>query len=345
METLLKQLTEAVGVSGDEYEVRRLIRDLIREHVDDWWVDALGNLLALKKGTGANDLRVLVDAHMDEVGLIVTGIDSSGHLQFDKLGSIDDRVLAGATVQVGRNKIKGVIGIRPIHLIKNTERAQVTEYTTLRIDIGAQDDKEAGAQAAVGDRGTFFGRYQSLGPTAISKAFDNRAGCAALIQLLQGERYPFDLYAVFSVQEEIGLRGAIVAANAIAPDIALVLECTPAYDLPTEQDVNPNTYLGRGPCIYVMDNVTIQDPRLVRHLITTAAKHNLPYQIRQPGGGGTNTGRYQRALDGIPAATLGLPGRHAHTACTIIHLADYENYVKMADAALRALDRSIISRQ
>lgn len=345
MEQLLQQLTEAVGVSGDEYDVRRLIRDAIREHVDEWWVDALGNLLAVRKGTGGSPLRVLVDAHMDEIGLIITGVDSNGHLQFEKVGSIDDRVLAGATVQVGRNKIKGVIGIRPIHLIKNAERAQVTEAGNLRIDIGARDDKEASSQVAIGDRATFVGRYQELGPTAMGKAFDNRAGCAALIQLLQGERYPFDLYVVFSVQEEIGLRGAMVAANAIAPSLALVLECTPAYDLPTEPDVSPNTYLGRGPCIYVMDSVTIQDPRLVRHLMSTAAAHDIPHQVRQPGGGGTNTGRYQRALSGIPAATIGLPGRHAHTAQMIIDLTDYSNYVRLADVALRTLDPAIIERQ
>ncbi len=344
MHTLLQQLTEAVGVSGDEHAVRRIIRDHIQPHVSEWWVDALGNLIALKKGNGDSPLRVLVDAHMDEIGLIVSAIDSNGCLAFDKVGSIDDRILAGATVQIGRQGIIGVIGIRPIHLTKGaSERSQVIEAGQLRIDIGAKDDKEAGAQVKIGDRVAFVGRYRELGPTAMAKAFDNRAGCAALIELLQGSPYPFDVYACFTVQEEIGLRGAQVAAQAVRPDVALVLECTPAYDLPTEEDVSPNTYLGRGPCLYIMDNVTIQDPRLVRHWMTSAAAEGIPYQIRQPGGGGTNTGRYQRAGAGIPAAAIGLPGRHAHTPYMIISLDDYANYVRLADVGLRALTPDIIN--
>lgn len=344
MHLLLQQLTEAVGISGDEHAVRRLIRDHIQPHVAQWQVDALGNLIALKKGDGSSRLRVAVDAHMDEIGLIVSAIDSNGCLQFEKVGGIDDRVLAGLTVQVGPSRLPGVIGIRPIHLTKGaSERSQVIESSQLRIDIGAKDEKEAGAQVKIGDRVAFVGRYRELGPTAMGKAFDNRAGCAALIELLQGPPYPFDLYACFTVQEEIGLRGAQVAAQAVQPDVALVLECTPAYDLPTEEDVSPNTYMGRGPCLYVMDSVTIQDPRLVRHLMTATVAHNIPYQIRQPGGGGTNTGRYQRAGDGIPAATIGLPGRHAHTPHMIISLDDYANYVRLADAGLRTLTPDIFA--
>src|SRR5690606_15049932 len=155
----------------------------------------------------------------------------------------------------------------------------------------------AAAKVKVGDYAAFVTEYEELegGRAAIGKAFDNRAGCAALIELLRGDPYPFDLVAAFTVQEEVGLRGARVAAFNARADAALVLECTPAYDLPTTRDVSPNVAMGKGVSIYVMDARTIQDPRLVAHLMATGDAHGIPYQIRQPGGGGTNTGAIQRA--------------------------------------------------
>jgi endoglucanase len=351
MNELLKQLSEAVGVSGDEKAIRLIVRDHIADHVDEWHVDAMGNLIALKKGTGASDLRVLVDAHMDEVGIIITGIDSNGTLQFAKIGGVDDRVLAGAVMQIGPNKIKGVIGLRPVHLISSAaESSKVVPSASLRIDIGASSKDNAAAKVKIGDRGTFVAEYEEIGerdePTmALGKAFDNRAGCAALIELLRGERYPFDLYASFSVQEEIGMRGVRVVSYAVKPDVAFVLECTPAYDFPGTEDRSPNAYCGRGPVLYVMDSAMIQDPRLVQHIMRAGRARDIPFHVRQPGGGGTNTGPIQRADTGMPAATIGLPGRHLHTPSIIINLADYANYVKLADAALRDLTRETIIRR
>jgi endoglucanase len=319
-----------------------LIRDLVADHVDEWRVDSLGNLIALKKGNGeappGAPARVMVDAHMDEVGLMVTEIDSNGTLKFIGIGGFDDRALLGKTVQVGPKKVPGVIGARPIHLLKGNERNSVVRQDAMRIDIGAKDKDDAGSRARVGDRAAFVTEYQELGETAVAKAFDNRAGCAALVELLRKERYPFDLYAAFTVQEEVGLRGARVAAYTIEPDVALILECTPAYDLPNERDVSPNVALGQGPSIYVMDASAIQDPRLVAHITRTAAGRGSPYQIRQPGGGGTDTGAIQRARQPIPAATIAVPGRYAHTPAMMIHLADYENVVRLAEATLRSLD-------
>ncbi|MFQ5399654.1 MAG: M42 family metallopeptidase [Anaerolineae bacterium] len=341
---LLQQLTEAVGVSGDEKQVRLLIRDLIAPHVDEWRVDAMGNLLALKKGTGAVDLRVMVDAHMDEVGLMVTGIDSNGTLRFEPAGGFDDRSLLGKVVQVGPKRITGVIGARPIHLLKASQRNSVVKRDAMRIDIGAKNKEAAGRKVNIGDRAAFVTQYEELGQTAVGKAFDNRAGCAALIELLRAEPYPFDLWAAFTVQEEVGLRGARIAAYAIRPDAALVLECTPAYDLPNEKDVSPNVALGKGPSIYVMDRVTIQDPRLVSHITRTAAANGLPFQIRQPGGGGTNTAVIQRTRAGVPSATIAVPGRYAHTPCMMINMNDYANVVKLAEATLRGLTTNIIGR-
>jgi len=344
MNELLKQLTEAVGVSSAEKEVRLLIRDLIADHVDEWHVDAMGNLIAVKRGTGASDLRVLVDAHMDEVGLMVIDIDSSGMLKFDGVGGFDDRALLGKVVQVGPKKITGVIGARPIHLLKAGQYTAVVKRDAMRIDIGAKNKEAASSKIKVGDVAAFVTEYEELGPTAIGKAFDNRAGCAALIELLRAEPYPFDLVAAFTVQEEVGLRGAEVAAYGVKPDAALVLECTPAFDLPNEDDVSPNVALGHGPSIYVMDRGTIQDPRLVSHISRTAAENSIPFQIRQPGGGGTNTAAIQRLHGGIPAATIATPGRYAHTPAMMINLDDYANVVRLAEATLRALTPEIIKR-
>lgn len=346
MNDLLKNLTEAVGVSGAEKEVRILIRDLIADHVDEWSVDTMGSLTAVKRGNGQYDLRVLVDAHMDEVGLLVTDIDTGGMLKFTNVGGFDDRTLLGKFVQVGPNKIPGVIGARAVHLLKPSEYSKVVKMDAMRIDIGAKNKDSAAAKVKVGDYAAFVTEYEELegGRAAIGKAFDNRAGCAALVELLRGDPYPFDLVAAFTVQEEVGLRGARVAAVNARADAALVLECTPAYDLPTTRDVSPNVAMGKGVSIYVMDARTIQDPRLVAHLMATGDANGIPYQIRQPGGGGTNTGAIQRAGIGIPAATLAVPGRYAHTPTMMMSLDDYENMVLLAGASLRTLTPDILRR-
>ena len=348
MNELLRQLTEATGVSGAEKEVRLLIRDLVADHVDEWSVDTMGNLLATKRGTGESDLRLLIDAHMDEVGLLVVEIESSGMLKFTTVGGFDDRALLGKVVQIGPQKIVGVIGARAVHLLKSGEYGKVVKADAMRIDIGAKNKDSAAAKVKVGEYAAFVTAYEESGApggrTAIGKAFDNRAGCAALVELLRGERYPFHLVAAFTVQEEVGLRGAQIAAYSVRPDAALVLECTPAYDLPNEKDVSPNVALGQGPSIYVMDARTMQDPRLVAHLTRTGDAHAIPYQIRQPGGGGTNTGAIQRAAAGIPVATVAVPGRYAHTPTLMISLDDYDNVVRLADAALRGLTADVVRR-
>lgn len=345
MNELLQNLTEAVGVSGAEKEVRLLIRDLIAAYVDEWRVDSMGNLIALKKGTGASDLQVMVDAHMDEVGLIVSGYASDGTLRFRTIGGFDDRSLLGKVVQVGPKKHMGVIGARPIHLSTTSQRNSVTKLKDMRIDIGAKNKDDASAKVKIGERAAFVTKYDELGETAVAKAFDNRAGCAALVELLRARPYPFDLYAAFTVQEEVGLRGAGVAAYSINPDAALILECTPAYDLPNEEDASPNVALGGGPSLYVMDRGTFQSPQLVSHIMKTADANDIPYQIRKPGGGGTNTAVIQRVRGAIPAATIAVPGRYAHTPAMMINLNDYTNVVKLAEATLRSLTKETIKRE
>lgn len=344
MNELLKNLTEAVGVSGEEKEVRKLIRDLIQDHVDEWHVDTMGNLIALKKGTGAVGLKVMIDAHMDEVGLIVSGYDTNGTLKFDCIGGFDDRALLGKVVQVGPKKTIGIIGARPIHLTTAAQRGTIVKRDTMRIDIGSKDKDAVSKKVKLGERAAFVTQYEELGATAIGKSFDNRAGCAALVELLRKRPYPFDLYAAFTVQEEVGLRGAQVAAYGIDPDVAIILECTPAYDLPNKDDASPNVALGSGPALYVMDSQTIQDPMLVAHIMKTAESNNIPFQIRRPGGGGTNTGTIQRTGGATSAATIAVPGRYAHTPAMMINLTDYANVVKLTEAALRSLAPETVKR-
>jgi endoglucanase len=343
MNELLQQLSEAVGVSGEEKEVRLLIRDLIVDHVDSWHVDAMGNLLAVKQGTGNAAKNVLVDAHMDEVGLMIIGIESDGTLRFEAVGGISDRTLLGKVVQVGPKKLTGVIGARPTHLLSGSQHNSIVKRESMRIDIGATKNSNAKSKVDIGDRAAFVTAYEEQGPIAIGKAFDDRVGCAVLVELLRRDPYPFTLHASFSVQEEVGLRGAPAAAYGVRPDLALVLECTPAYDQPHDRDVGTNVRLGAGPAIYVMDAGTIQHPRLVSHIMRTADRQQIPFQVRQPGGGGTNTAAIQRLHGGIPAATIAAPARYIHAPASMIHREDFQHVIELADATLRTLSNDLLS--
>jgi tetrahedral aminopeptidase len=348
MNQLLQQLSETVGVSGDEKAVRLLIRDLIQEHVDEWHIDPMGNLIALKKGTGASNLKIMLDAHMDEVGLMLTEAHSDGTFGFECVGGFDDRALLGKIVQVGEKKIPGVIGARPVHLLTGGEYTRVVKRDTMRIDIGATSKESALKHGAPGDRVGFLTPYEEWDQVALGKALDDRVGCALIIELLRGERYPFDLYAAFTVQEEVGLRGATTAAYHIQPSAAFILDCTPAFDLPHpangDKDSSPNVALGLGPAVYVMDSGTIQDPRMVSYLLRTAEENNLPIQIRRPGGGGTNTASVQKAAGGTAVATISLPGRYLHAPISMIRLDDYQHTLALLQAALRNFTPDIISR-
>ncbi len=322
--TLLKQLSEAFGVSGDEDAVRALVLDAIRPHVTDLHIDPMGNILAVKRGTGAQNLRVMAAAHMDEVGMMVMGADSDGLIRFTSIGGLDARILPGARVLVGPERVPGVIGFTPIHL--NRSQTAV-EIDNLRIDIGVSSREAAQRAAERGDRIAFASEYVDLGPTVRCKAFDDRAGCATLIRLVQGEPFPFDLQVAFTVQEEVGLRGAIVAARHFMPDAAFVLETTACHDLPQdpdEPDQTTITRMGEGPAIYVADRTTIYPPRMVQHLVSAAERAGLPHQFRSPQhAGGTDAGVIHQAGTGVLTATISTPCRYLHGPHTLMHKADW----------------------
>ena len=340
---ILKELSEAFGVSGNEDDVRAIVLDAVREHVDEVKVDALGNVLAFKRGTGRQRMRVMLAAHMDEVGLMVVGHDNDGFLRVRSVGGIDPRLLPGTLLQVGSERIYGVIGVKPIHLLKENAD-KVAKLEDLVVDVGAKSKDEARKLAPLGTYATFATRFRELGPTVRGKAFDDRAGCAVLVELLRGERFRFDFHAVFTVQEEVGLRGARVAAYAIEPDCAFALEGTVADDMPRDKDVSPTTELGQGPAITVMDRSFIADRRLVRLLTSTAGELDIPYQIKQPGIGGTDAGAIHLTREGVPSVTVAVPCRYIHSPVALLSLDDFNNTVRLMRASLARLTRRTMRR-
>ena len=292
----------------------------------------------------------MIAAHMDEVGLMITGFDASGGLRFQPVGGIDDRILPGKVLLVGPDKIPGVIGAKPVHLLKGDEWKQVVKIDSMVIDIGASSKEEAEKLVKLGQVAAFTTRYNKVGRTATGKAFDDRAGCAVLVELLRGgpagagSRFPFDLHAVFTVQEEVGLRGARVAASAVEPDCAFVLEGTICDDLPKDKDTSPTTELGKGPAISLMDRSAFADRRLVDHLVATAEKLGIPYQFKQPGVGGTDAGAITRSKAGVPTVSVAVPCRYIHSPVARLSLDDFDNTVRLMRESLKRLTPDVLKR-
>jgi len=338
--SLLEKISEARGVSGHEDEVRQILLEAVRERVDEYRVDTLGNLITYKKARrpfpGEKPLRVMLAAHMDEVGLMITHIEESGLLRFHPVGGIDDRILLSKVVLIGDDKVPGVIGVKPIHLQEKKERDQVIKVDQMTIDIGATSKAEAEKLVKVGDYATFATCFAELGDTVKGKAFDDRAGCTVLAALLQ-EEYPCDLYGVFTVQEEVGLRGARVAAYAIEPDVAFVFEGTICDDTPKKRDVSPTSELGKGPVITIMDRTFIAHRGLVDLLVRTAKEEGIPYQFKQPGKGGTDAGPIHLTKEGVPSAAVSVPSRYIHSPVCLLSKDDLQNTVRLMKAALQRL--------
>jgi tetrahedral aminopeptidase len=339
----LELLSNAPGISGQEIQVRRTIRPLIEEHVDELYVDALGNLIVRKTGTGESTLRVMVAAHMDEVGLMVIGHTGEGDLRVESVGGIPERLLPGLTVLVGETALPGVIGLQAIHRADRSSLNKAPSIEKLTVDIGAASRDEAERLAPVGTAIVFATTFETMGSSCMGKAFDDRAGCAALIALLRGAPTPFDLFGAFTVQEEVGLRGAQVAAYSVAPDVAVVLEGTLADDLPKDEpDVSPTTALGKGPAITAMDRSYITPPRLLSHFIQVADAEGIPYQIKQPGIGGTDAGGIHRTRAGVPAITVAVPCRYIHSPVSLLREHDLTAWVRLVDAAIRQITPNLI---
>jgi len=338
---LLEELSNAFGPSGCEAEVRNVLARAIRDKVDELRTDALGNLIAFKRGAGPEPrLRVMVDAHTDEVGFMITRIEKNGLLGFRVVGGIDPRLLLAKGVLVGDERLPGVIVAPPVHLSKPEERKKVIKVDQLAIDIGAASQDEAQGLAKVGDYVTFDTRFAVLSTagwrTVKGKAFDDRMGCA-LAAALANDEYEVDLYLSFSAQEEVGLRGAGVAAFRLEPDVALALEGTICDDMPKDEDVSPTTELGKGPAITVMDRSFIADKRLVRLLVDRAEALGIPFQFKQPGLGGTDAGAIHLSRTGVPSVALSVPCRYIHSPAAVASLDDFDHALTLLRAALLAL--------
>lgn len=320
---LLARLTEANGAPGQEGEVRELIRREIEPFADQIKTDALGNLIAVKN-PHAPGPKVMLAAHMDEVALMIVSIEKNGYLKFKPIGGIDPRVLVAKTVVVGAKKIPGVIGAKPIHLQRPDERKRAFSLNELVIDLGVQSQEEAETHVKLGDCAYFTTRFSELGANRIkAKALDDRVGCALLIRLLQAP-VSFPLIAAFTVQEEVGLRGAGVAAYQIRPDLAFILEGTTASDVAGTAEHKQATSVGKGPAITVMDRSVIPHPPLVQELLELAEAKGIQVQIRRNTAGGTDAGRIQLAAEGTKVAVVSVPCRYIHSPVSVLDLNDLE---------------------
>ena len=346
---LLRNLSNAAGVSGDEGVVRRLVVEAIRPCVDEIKVDALGNVLAVKHAARATgSARLLLAAHMDEVGLMIVEHDSDGSLRFEVVGGISERVLLGKPVIVGPRRLPGVIGVAPVHLLSGDRLGTVMRPGQMRIDIGAAGQEAARRLVPLGERATFATEFAAFDGALRGKALDDRLGCATLVALLRAGPYPLELHAAFTVQEEVGLRGARVAGYAAQPLAAIALDCTPALDLPDSrgrENTQYNARLGLGPAIYLADGRTISDRRLADYLCRTAEAANLPYQIRQPGGGSTDASAIQQARQGVPVASVSVPARYLHGPAALARMEDWHNTMRVLQMALMQFRPQVLQRE
>lgn len=339
---LLAELSNACAVSGNEREVRKIVRREIEPLADSFEVDMLGSVIAVKKAKTDAPVRVLIAAHMDEVGFMLVDEDDPGIFRFRPVGGIDPRALAGKAVLVGPDHLPGVIGACPIHLTTPEERRRTLKIDELRIDIGAGNKS-----VKPGTFACFASKFSEWGPSICGKALDDRFGVCSLIRIFRDCPENIELTAAFTVQEEVGLRGARVIAWDRKPDIAIALDSTGAGDLPKWNGEESSIYkskLGQGPAIYVMDGRTLNDPRLIRYFQNLSETYGIPCQLRQPAPGGTDAGAMHLTQEGCPALTLSVPGRYPHTAAAIVRKSDWEAHIQLLYAALANLDKEILSQ-
>lgn len=331
---LLERLSNATGPSGFEGEVRAIIKEEIMAYVDEIKVDRMGNIIAHKKGQGK---KVIVDAHMDEVGFIITGYNEDGTLRFYSLGGIAANVIPAKVVLVGENRMPGVIGFKPIHLQGAEERKKAVSYSDCCIDIGSSSKEETKRLVNLGDFVIFDTEFCGFGEGLYKgKAFDDRMGCAVLIEALK-ENYDCDLYAVFNVQEEVGERGAFTSAFKVNADIGIVLEGTICADMPTVPKHMRATEVGKGPAISIMDRTSIFNDDLAEELMNIADDNNIPYQRRRAIAGGNDAYAIHASGEGAKIATVSVPCRYIHSSVSVASKSDYENTLKLIVKYLKTI--------
>ncbi|HSH34874.1 M42 family metallopeptidase [Schnuerera sp.] len=330
---LLKRLTEASGVSGNEKEVRDIILDEIQNYVDDVIIDKLGNIITYKKGKNSSK-KLMITAHMDEVGLMIIDIDSAGLLKFTTVGGIDKRILVSKPVLIGKNKVLGVIGAKPIHLQKKEEWQKALDLDQLYIDIGVNTKEEAEKLVNIGDYVIFDSSYMEFGEGLVkAKALDNRVGCSLLVELIKNVE-DISFYGVFTVMEEVGLIGAGPAAYRVEPDISIILEGTLCYEVPKLDKHLIPTYLNKGPAISLIDRTTLYNIEFRKKIIEVAEKNKIPYQYRKTAMGGNDSGKIHRSKEGSITTTISVPCRNIHSPTSVMSKNDYKNTQKLLKAIL-----------
>lgn len=315
MVELLKQLCMLDGTSGDEVAVREFVISQIKDHCE-YKVDNLGNIIAFKKGKNAPAKKVLIDAHLDEVGLIITHIEESGFLRFKTVGGIDTAVLMFRRVLVNGNTL-GVMGCKPVHLCDGDERKKLPDADSLYIDIGVSSADEAKALVSVGDCAVMCSDFTVTGDKILTKALDDRVGCLVLVDLLKQDA-EYDFYASFSVQEEVGLRGAGVVAFAVEPDAAIVIDGTTAADVAGVAAAKQVCRQGEGAVVSFMDGATSYD----REYYNAALSSGIKAQSKCAVAGGNNSGAIHLSRGGVRTLALSVPCRYIHTAGSVCDMRD-----------------------
>lgn len=327
----LKELCLHSGVSGREAGLREYIIGRIKPHAEIK-VDALGNIIAFVKGKNRPQKTVMIDAHMDEVGFIITAVRPDGTLKFENVGGIDVSVLLARRVVIG-DGVTGVISMKPVHMLSGDEKKKYPKNDSLYIDIGAKSKEQALQLVSPGDVAVFDVDFEISGGMVLSKALDDRAGCAALIDIIE-KGVEYDFYATFTVQEEVGLRGARTAAFAVEPDYCIVLESTTAADIAGVSDDKKVCSVGKGATVSFMDSSTLYDKTLFDKTLTVAKEKNIPAQVKCYVSGGNNAGVIHLSKGGVKTITLSVPCRYIHSPSSVASVDDVKAVRDLGEAML-----------
>jgi putative aminopeptidase FrvX len=325
---LLQTLTETFGPSGYEDEVRKIVRNEVESFADEIRVDALGNLIVHKRPTKAAQAakRIMIAAHMDEIGVIVSHVDENGFVRFSPVGGVFRRYVLGGRVRF-LNGTQGILGFDRLDNIN-----ELPTLDKVYIDVGATSPRDCPVKT--GDVAAFDRQYSELGDRLVAKSMDDRVGVLVAIEALRAlKSTPFDLYFVFTTQEEVGVRGATTSAFGVDPDLGIALDVTPSGDTPNA--LRMEMALGKGPCIKIQDVGMIADPRVVQWMIKTAEKNKIPYQREVLLIGGTDARAMQLTRAGVPAGCISIPVRYVHSPSEMVDYSDVQNAVRLLSALLR----------
>lgn len=322
---LIKRLADSFGVSGNEEGIRETIINEIKNDIEEVNVDTLGNLIAIKRGKGK---KIMVAAHMDEIGVMATYIDDNGFIRFSNIGGVSQFVSVGQRVRFKNGTLGAVFYEDKLEEMKNLKLSK------MYIDIGAKDKKEAEKSVRIGDVACFAGDTKRLGSMVVSKALDDRSGCAVLIKAIKElPETDNEIYFVFTVQEEIGLRGAKTAAYQLKPDIAIALDVTATGDTPEANLMEVKC--GNGPAIKIKDRSVICHPEIKSLLEESAKRLNIPYQFEVLEFGGSDPGAIHVSAGGVPSGAISIPCRYVHSPVEAANLQDIENAAKLLVEAIK----------